>query len=553
MTLADTHSVSGRVVDRQGQPVAGAELIQSGDGPERTITRSGADGRFRLGGYDDGTALISARAPGFRYGGRVVVPGENVIVLTRIGERPEKAMPSLPPPIERAEMRVIARKLLASGLDDPQAIGRAREQALFNLMFVDPIEARDRYSKLDGLGSPGVLRILVPALYLKDPEAAMTLLSAIKEPEKQAEGYLAIYDSLRMGPDPRKPPIVERLSILANTRREGPDGLWILGETAERLVEVGQVEKARLLFAEGLKVAVPLAANDARRIRFAINLGRLEPEMAFGLLREIPNKPERVTALYNLASRIAESRPESFDLLAKALDADGWNGPSYVEVARMARTAPEHAARLVTSEPRKNMGAVKRLALALGVANASREDAERHFHEAIEELEGPQEPGTLQLNYTDLNLVEEINPELVPEFLWFAASRRGEEFQTQLPELRDNMEARFIAAVSRYDREVAMALLAPLLERAKALTPEGCAALRGDFFQAVAQLEPSTILTWVDSLPTTNTRPGMTSARDSAAFAVATFLGRWGLGIRPRLLPSMITTYDQIRQRDTLR
>ncbi len=39
-------SVNGRVVDRQGKPVAGIEVFQSGDGPERTTTVTDSAGRF---------------------------------------------------------------------------------------------------------------------------------------------------------------------------------------------------------------------------------------------------------------------------------------------------------------------------------------------------------------------------------------------------------------------------------------------------------------------------------------------------------------------------
>ncbi len=47
---ARERTVSGRVVDREGRPVAGAVVFQSGDSPTRTEATTGADGPFTLGG-----------------------------------------------------------------------------------------------------------------------------------------------------------------------------------------------------------------------------------------------------------------------------------------------------------------------------------------------------------------------------------------------------------------------------------------------------------------------------------------------------------------------
>jgi hypothetical protein len=55
-----TRVVSGRVVDRAGAPVAGARVLQRGEGPRPTEASTGADGTFRLPGVAAGRALICA-------------------------------------------------------------------------------------------------------------------------------------------------------------------------------------------------------------------------------------------------------------------------------------------------------------------------------------------------------------------------------------------------------------------------------------------------------------------------------------------------------------
>ena len=113
-------AVSGRVVDRQGKPLVGIEVLQSGDGPERTSTRSIADGRFTLGGFPQGSVFLFARGEGFRFFGRLIKPGDRDITveLTRTTERPAVEMRMLPDMIPLEESRALARRLLEPYLDD---------------------------------------------------------------------------------------------------------------------------------------------------------------------------------------------------------------------------------------------------------------------------------------------------------------------------------------------------------------------------------------------------------------------------------------------------
>ena len=72
-------TIRGRVVDSQGKPLEDVEVFQSGDGPERTTTRTSADGRFVLGGFREGPVFLFARREGFRFFGRLIKPGEDEV------------------------------------------------------------------------------------------------------------------------------------------------------------------------------------------------------------------------------------------------------------------------------------------------------------------------------------------------------------------------------------------------------------------------------------------------------------------------------------------
>ena len=110
--LKPFRSIRGRVVDRQGKPVADAEVFQSGDGPSRTSTRSDAEGRFSLGGYARDHAFVFVTKDGFRFQGKDVDMSKKEdaeIVLTRTSEAPENMMKVLPDELSREERLKLAR------------------------------------------------------------------------------------------------------------------------------------------------------------------------------------------------------------------------------------------------------------------------------------------------------------------------------------------------------------------------------------------------------------------------------------------------------------
>ncbi len=114
-------TIRGRVVDRQGKPLSHVEVFQSGDGPERTATKTDGDGRFALGGFREGPVFLFARREGFRFFGRLIKPGEEEIAveLIRVGEHPTQELRTLPEPIPRGGIArpgaAVDRAVLGSG------------------------------------------------------------------------------------------------------------------------------------------------------------------------------------------------------------------------------------------------------------------------------------------------------------------------------------------------------------------------------------------------------------------------------------------------------
>jgi hypothetical protein len=97
LTLRGTSAViSGTVLDADSKPLAGATVINSGDGPKRLSAVTNAAGRFSLSGLYEGPVVLAAHKPGYRWGHVVTRTGgpDAKILLHALTEPPAP----LPPP-----------------------------------------------------------------------------------------------------------------------------------------------------------------------------------------------------------------------------------------------------------------------------------------------------------------------------------------------------------------------------------------------------------------------------------------------------------------------
>ena len=182
-------TISGRAVDRQGKPVAGVEVFQSGDGPERTSTTTDADGRFTLEGFRQGPVFLFVRGEGFRFFGRLIRPGENGITveLTRTSERPAREMKMLPDPIPLEESRALARRLMEPYWEAAvkQKNQLAQNRALRSLAAADPagvLQKLDAPEFAHARMKSVIQRQVAETLAWTDPTEAEAVAEAIDEP-----------------------------------------------------------------------------------------------------------------------------------------------------------------------------------------------------------------------------------------------------------------------------------------------------------------------------------------------------------------------------------
>ena len=254
-------TISGRVVDRQGKPVAGIEVFQSGDGPERTSVRTDAGGRFTLGGFCHGPVCLFARGEGFRFFGRVVKPGDDdvTIELTRTSERPTGAMTMLPDPIPLEESRALARRLLEPHWKVIDAKNdAARYPDLRRLVMVDPVGVLQRLDGIEFGGPRMKAAMLAQAAWVQarsDPAEAEIVAARIDEPGGQARVLVAVFDALPDRDRQHRLAVLDRATLQAKAATAPVGRVVQLAAVAERWYELGEKEKAKTLMNDALRLA----------------------------------------------------------------------------------------------------------------------------------------------------------------------------------------------------------------------------------------------------------------------------------------------------------
>ena len=140
--------IEGRVVDRQGKPVSGAIVRQSGDGPLPTETLSDDQGEFRLTGVLEGPAFVFAEGKGFRFHFQGIDANAKpvTVVLARTSEPPASSYRTLPPVLPIDEEKALARRLMQAHGERVLKCGDDDDKFRFliNEAAIDPFAVLER-------------------------------------------------------------------------------------------------------------------------------------------------------------------------------------------------------------------------------------------------------------------------------------------------------------------------------------------------------------------------------------------------------------------------
>ena len=317
MRLGSLRTIGGRVVDRQGKPVAGVEVFQTADGPEPTATKSGPDGRFTLPGFRRGPVFLFARGDGFRFHGQLIRDGKGdvTVELTRTGEPPTRAMPMLTEPMPLEESRAMARRLVEPVWKVVVETGddRTKYRTLAALVNADPAGVLEKLesARFSEKGPESRLRVdIVVAMAASDPEEALAVAEAIADPRVRAAAIIRAIDTLPDSQRGRKVTLLDRAALHARATPDPVQRLREMGDVAARLYDLGEVARSKALFSEAQTTANRLPdKTDTQRGAFAGQLALVDLPAAMAIARDFETSRTLRRSLFPLAYRLMEKDP----------------------------------------------------------------------------------------------------------------------------------------------------------------------------------------------------------------------------------------------------
>ena len=533
--------VSGRVVDREGKPVAGASAMQAGDGPRWTSTKADASGKFRLPGVSGGEALVFAEAPGFRFGGSIVGPGADdlEIRLVRAAEPPTSTPKTLRSPLTRTEERALGRSLLAPVRPEARAgsLGIANRTFLPILARVDP----DRVLTMieNRAADPSLLPLVALGQFEDDPAGAVASIEADLDPGSRASGWLALEDFRPASDRATREGFLGR-ALLDARRSVAPDTkIRLLGQIADRWLDLGAPDRATPILREGQAVVatLPGASYSHESEEFADVLAAIDLPAARDLFER--KGKTNVSPIdegsirrheAEAACRLAAIDPAGAERLLPPPSPALYQRDGYVlRVARrMAKADPARARKVLDTLNIPNRTEVfRRPALAFfGLGLMAEELAATYPDQARKLLDeayvglrrmATESPLAAGANYASasiwmaqlLPISERLEPDRLAERIWLTLASRGPSVPE--PKTQEVQETIVLAMLlARHDRAIAGAVVAATLERLPDLLVESVGSYNNSnatTFRALAAYDPKAVAALILALPDPARKP----------------------------------------------
>jgi hypothetical protein len=501
-------TIRGRVVDRAGKPVAGAEVLQRGDGPEPTRTQADGDGKFSLGGFRPRPAILFARKAGYRFHGQLVRPNEAdvTVVLARHDEPDDKGMKLLPYPEMPPDARAIARRLIEPVLEaalrrnDSLVISRAMR----TLASADPtasLEKLDSEKRIDVQTRDGLRYVIISDLAETDPEAAADLAEALPSADRSVLLLVLIARAIPSSQRAKKLELLDRALIKTRAVANVAEKLRIAAAVANAWCDLGEVEKARKLVMETLPVAREYAEkSDVYRGFFASALARFDLPAALAMADELGGRDkDRIKGL--IAIRLAAVDPAESEKLWSEWKVVPFN-ESLEGCYRLALSAPERARRIAALHA-KRVSFDYYMMLALGLASRDRVAASAAFHDGLGQVDALMDSpharfGVNGFLLTALECVDRIDPALATDVFWRYLAMRPSSVNPRNP--AGPTSILMFHLVARYDRHIARILFEPTRARISHAKADALEGLE-DEFGTWTILDPTGAIAAVEKLP----------------------------------------------------
>ena len=503
----------GRILDRQGRPVDGAEVQAwapgAGRGPGAT---TGPDGRFRLDGVADEDGFVFAGRDGFRFRGRVFDPdlGPTDLTLARRDEAPDAPMTGRAGGADPARARAVLAPYLEAVLDRGDDATKVR--VLERLAAVDPARALrlvDARAVADAWFADQLRAASALSLLGSDAAEALPAIGAIQDPSSRVAATLEAAGSRPGLAAEARDDLVDRASRDARSIADPADRVTALALVAGRLADSGELERARALLEEVRPAALALSCSTSggrARAALARALARFAPAEAWELTENLVDPVAFDRARIAIAVALGPFDPEGAGRALASLRDPGSIGAHMAGLAgSLAASDPARARALldrgVPGEPCLAPYALGMMARA--VAGKDRPRATAWLLEAFDRLEAvaraeghgstpraAREPAGVAASL--LPVAEAIDPALVPELFWRALALHDPN-----PDAHPGAEAVLALLLGRYDRAVGLTILEPLADHACSLPETELTPL----IAAASALDPDLAVRLVAALP----------------------------------------------------
>ena len=541
-------TVAGRVVGRGGEPIAGATVFQSGDSAARTEALTGADGRFELKGVVARPTFVFVRKPGYRFGGLAIAAESEDVTLAihKVDEPPSKARKTLEPLLPHPEEVALARRLL-----DPYAELVLKEggepekvRTIEALARIEPERVLELIHQKKAFSAPffnGMLGLQVASGMMDESvDEALAVLEGLEDPGAKAMGYIHASEKLGAGNRAKALEVLDRALLNARAARE-PDGtrLLLMGQVAERFLDLGQAERGRTLLREGEVLAKQLPTAGFvgyAKGAFAEELVQIDLDAALGLTKDLPDASEFDGHHGNIAHKLGGRDPAGAERVLAMVKNQLQREEYTVRVVyRMAPLDLARALRLAESIGDDGLKGYAKGMMALSLSEAGKDRAREVLESAYASLERSfrdraAKPNSMydatSVAAVLLPVAERVDAGLVDALLWRAlAMRQPKPWETAFGDRTAEADVLLAMLLARYDRAIARSLLEPLALGIGPARPYF--SNRGDLYAAAAVIDPKWAVALVEALADD---PDLTlpSSQNSARLAVATVLGRTG-------------------------
>jgi Carboxypeptidase regulatory-like domain len=576
--------IRGLVINRRGQPIPNAVVVQSGDGPKRLETHSDQGGQFVLQGVPEGRAAVCFEASGFRYFGTVLQsPSEGArIELERVDEsnpRTLKRDAQLPTQLSQEQRSAAARQLIDPIISAVLTKKIIDDQDSWKLIIAARLEPKQILSRINDLKFSRPFRqeqirnIAQSALYKdRKPDELMQEVAKLGNPQMRINSYLYWFQNnpqIRANRGARRDALNKAAVLIAATKDVRSRVFWLC-ELGSQLCAIGDHAEAHKVFDEcrTLLKTMPDGAQGKQGVRFtlAMAVARENTKEATELAGDL--EPGQ---MIRLAGEVARERPEEVEALLAPVRSEA----SLMQLSAVGNNLPGLCYRLARRDP----AAAERILLKFAKPPQAQSDAESVFglagsmfggfskelidfqvqkvkvvcfgliadavakrnpaaarHAILEAVEivRPMRTGFLhplnQFYHTPSGLMmslvpvaERVDRALAKELFWRALSLRVPMLGESAERMAlDIDDANLADIVMFYDRSLAADLLEPLLSRVVSRSYSG---MRTSVWpiRSLASLDPERAIKFADSLCN---RAGWDGAipRESAIQAIANVL-----------------------------